>query len=68
MHHPVQCNFPQWNSCFCVDPEHWRRTRIEFVERFGGSGALILPAHFPTPAAGHIVRSDTQWHFAFAED
>lgn len=65
MHHPVQCDEPDWNSCFCVSPEHSRRTRREFLARYEGTPAVILPAHFPTPTAGTIVRKAGAWHFEF---
>src|SRR5262245_16879581 len=57
MHHAIQCAEPDWNSCFCVDPAASRRTRREFLERYEGTPILVMPAHFPTPTAGTIVRT-----------
>jgi glyoxylase-like metal-dependent hydrolase (beta-lactamase superfamily II) len=67
MHHPVQCAEPDWSSCFCVSPEHSRRTRRAFLQRYEESPVVILPAHFPTPTAGTIKRSGSAWRFQFAE-
>jgi glyoxylase-like metal-dependent hydrolase (beta-lactamase superfamily II) len=65
MHHAVQCPEPDWSSCFCVDPEHARRTRRAFLEQYADSAVVILPAHFPTPTAGRVQRSGLAWHFEF---
>lgn len=67
MHHAVQCAEPDWSSCFCVDPEHSRRTRREFLQRYEGTPVIILPAHFPTPTAGTIERSEAAWRFRFTD-
>jgi glyoxylase-like metal-dependent hydrolase (beta-lactamase superfamily II) len=67
MHHPVQCAEPDWSSCFCVDPEHSRRTRRAFLERYTDTDTLVMPAHFPAPTVGRIVRDGAAWRFAFAE-
>lgn len=68
MHHPVQCAEPDWSSCFCVDPAHSRRTRREFLARYEETPVRIMPAHFPTPTAGTIVRSGSAWRFRFEGD
>ena len=65
MHHPVQCAEPYWSSCFCVDADHSRRTRIAFLAEHADSETLILPAHFPTPTAGRVVSDGNAWHFQF---
>jgi glyoxylase-like metal-dependent hydrolase (beta-lactamase superfamily II) len=66
MHHPVQCAEPQWNSCFCVDAAGARRMRRGFLERHAETPTLVMPAHFPTPGAGTIVRHENAFRFAFA--
>jgi glyoxylase-like metal-dependent hydrolase (beta-lactamase superfamily II) len=68
MHHALQCDEPDWNSCFCVDQERSRRTRREFLQRYEETPVLIMPAHFPTPAVGTIRRKGDAWHFEFAGD
>lgn len=65
MHHPVQCAEPDWSSCFCVDADHARRTRRAFLAEHAESGALILPAHFPTPTAGRVKVEGDSWRFVF---
>ena len=65
MHHPIQCERPDWNSCFCVDAEKSLDTRGKFIERYSDSETLIMPAHFPTPTVGHIVSHRARWHFRF---
>lgn len=67
MHHPVQCAEPDWSSGFCVDPAHSRRTRRAFLERYADTDTLVMPAHFPAPSAGRIVRAGAAWRFAFEE-
>ncbi len=65
MHHPVQCAEPDWNSCFCVDPDGARRARRAFLDRHAGAGTLVMPAHFPTPAAGRLRGAGAAWRFDF---
>lgn len=64
MHHPVQCAEPHWNSCFCVDQEQARQTRVEFLNRYAETDTLVMPAHFPTPSAGLIVPFNASFHFS----
>lgn len=68
MHTALQCAEPEWSSCFCVDPEHSRRTRRAFLERYAGTDVRIMPAHFPTPTAGRIVRDGDVWRFRFEDE
>jgi glyoxylase-like metal-dependent hydrolase (beta-lactamase superfamily II) len=65
MHTAVQCAEPDWSSCFCVDPEASRRTRRAFLDRCADTDTLVLPAHFPTPGAGRVVRAGSAYRFAF---
>jgi glyoxylase-like metal-dependent hydrolase (beta-lactamase superfamily II) len=67
MHHPLQCAEPDWSSCFCVDPEHSRQTRRAFLERHAGADTLVMPAHFPAPSVGRVVREGDAWRFVFAQ-
>ena len=67
MHHPLQCAEPRLSSCFCVDPARSARTRRTFLERHAGTGALVMPAHFPTPSAGRVLRAADGFRFAFDE-
>jgi glyoxylase-like metal-dependent hydrolase (beta-lactamase superfamily II) len=56
MHNALQVSVPQLNSRFCVDAQGARATRAAFIERWQDNGTLVLPAHFPTPTAGHVLR------------
>jgi glyoxylase-like metal-dependent hydrolase (beta-lactamase superfamily II) len=66
MHTALQCAEPDWSSCFCVDPEASRRTRRAFLERHADTDTLVMPAHFPTPGAGRIVRAGDAFRFVFS--
>ena len=41
---------------------------VEFLQRYEGTPILIMPAHFPTPTAGTIVRAEGAWRFRFQSD
>ena len=64
MHHPVQCAEPNWNSCFCVNQDLARKTRIDFLKRYANTDTLVMPAHFPTPSAGYIIPFNKFFHFS----
>jgi hypothetical protein len=68
MHHPLQCAEPDWSSCFCVDPAASARMRRAVLERHADTDTLIMPAHFPAPSAGRIVRAGGAYRFAFDGD
>ena len=65
MHTPLQCAEPQLNSCFCVDAEMARATRLRLIETFADKPVMIIPAHFPTPTAGWIRSQDGSFRFGF---
>jgi len=65
MHTPLQCAEPQLNSCFCVDAEMARATRLRLIETFADKPVMIIPAHFPTPTAGWIRAQDGSFRFRF---
>ena len=68
MHHPLQCVEPNWNSCFCVDPVLSINTRKNFLSTHNETQALVMPAHFPTPGAGHITEFGNTYKFKFSEN
>ena len=55
MHTPIQLANPDLSSRFCLDPEQSRVTRKALIQRYTDTSTLILPGHFPSPTAGHIV-------------
>ncbi len=56
IHTPVQLAAPHLSSKFCSDPAASARTRREICEQYAGTPTRILPAHFPDPTVGRIVR------------
>ena len=64
MHHPVQMAEPDWVTPFDSDPEHARKTRRAFCERYAEAPMIVLGTHFHHPTAGHIVRHGERWRFA----
>ncbi len=63
MHHPVQCEHPEWNCGFDSDHELARKTRREFLSRYADRPVLVLGTHFATPSAGHIIKHGDGWRF-----
>jgi glyoxylase-like metal-dependent hydrolase (beta-lactamase superfamily II) len=61
MHHPVQCEHPEWNCGFDWDHELARKTRRDFLARYSDKPVLVLGTHFATPSAGHIVKAGDRW-------
>ena len=55
LHTPVQLVDLGWNSRFCEDPAQAVQTRQRLVEAVVDTDTVVLPAHFPDPAGGHIV-------------
>jgi glyoxylase-like metal-dependent hydrolase (beta-lactamase superfamily II) len=68
MHTALQAAEPDWSSCFCVDPDASAAARRAFLERYADTDVRILPAHFPTPTSGRIVRADGGFRFRFDPD
>jgi len=56
MHHPIQLIDPGRHANFDMDKETGARTRLDFVQRFGGKDVLIIGSHFNEPTSGWIVR------------
>jgi hypothetical protein len=50
----------------CTDREGSRVSRTRLLNEQADGGALILPAHFPAPTAGHIHRHGPAYRFDFA--
>jgi len=47
------------------DPEHAKRTRRAFMERYCDTDTLICTAHSPLPSAGRIVAQGAAFRFLF---
>ena len=65
MHHPLQLQYPDWSTLYCADRDQAHATRKSFLDRYADSGKLIMPAHFPSPNAGHICRHGDHFDFRF---
>jgi glyoxylase-like metal-dependent hydrolase (beta-lactamase superfamily II) len=57
MHNPVQIMEPDWNSCFCENPEESRNTRKEILSRAADTNTLVFATHFAGGQAAEIVRN-----------
>lgn len=67
MHTVLQCVYPDWSSAACFDKAQSRATRRAFLERHCDTDALVVPAHFPAPTAGRVVRAGDAWRFRFLD-
>lgn len=61
MHHPIQLAYPLRHGNFDMDKEQGALTRQAFVQRFGGTQALVIGSHFCDPTSGWIVREGDGW-------
>jgi glyoxylase-like metal-dependent hydrolase (beta-lactamase superfamily II) len=66
MHHPIQVYAPEWNSRFCEDPQAARASRRRVLEHCAETGALLLPAHFGAPHAGHVRAAGDGFRLEFS--
>jgi glyoxylase-like metal-dependent hydrolase (beta-lactamase superfamily II) len=64
MHFGIQVARPDWSPVFCTDPVASAAMRSRFVDTYAESGVLMMPAHFPGPTCGHIVRHGDTTRFA----
>lgn len=67
MHCILQCTYPDWSSFVCFDKDQARATRRAFLDRYCESGALVMPAHFPSPSLGYIERAGDAFGFRYVE-
>lgn len=63
LHHPLQVVLPDWNSSFCAAAEQARVTRRAVLEQCAATRALMMPAHFGFPHAGHVRRAGKTFAF-----
>jgi glyoxylase-like metal-dependent hydrolase (beta-lactamase superfamily II) len=61
MHHPIQLIDPAREANFDMDKPQGAQTRQAFVDRFGGTGVLVIGSHFCDPTGGWIVRHGSGW-------
>ena len=65
LHHQLQLAKPEWSTLACTDRELSRQTRMRLIEEHAERGTRLLPAHFPAPTVGHIVRRGSAYRYAF---
>ena len=67
IHHPLQLIKPEWSTFACSDRDLSRQTRTRLIEEHAERGTRLLPAHFPTPTVGHIVRHRDAYRYDFEQ-
>jgi glyoxylase-like metal-dependent hydrolase (beta-lactamase superfamily II) len=65
LHHQFQLMQPDWSTLACTDRELSRRTRLRLIEEYAQDGTRLLPAHFPAPSVGRIVRRAAGYRYTF---
>jgi glyoxylase-like metal-dependent hydrolase (beta-lactamase superfamily II) len=58
LHSPIQLVRPEWNSCFCEDPDQARATRTRLLGEAADTNTLVVPAHFGGVHAVEVERAD----------
>ncbi|MFF4402917.1 MBL fold metallo-hydrolase [Streptomyces sp. NPDC001480] len=57
MHTPLQVTHPDHSSCFDLDPDQSRTTRLRLLGWAADNNALMLPAHFSGHSALEVVNT-----------
>ena len=65
LHHQLQLAKPEWSTAACTDRDLSRKTRMRLIEEHAERGTRLLPAHFPAPTVGRIVRHGSAYRYAF---
>lgn len=68
MHSAVQIANPDLSSRFCLDPNLSRVTRRKLIDNYADSPVIMLPAHFPTPTSGKIIRAANAFSYDFCNN
>jgi glyoxylase-like metal-dependent hydrolase (beta-lactamase superfamily II) len=68
IHHPLQLLKPEWSTLACSDRQLSRQTRTRLIEEHAERGTRLLPAHFPAPTVGRIVREGSAYWYAFEQE
>jgi glyoxylase-like metal-dependent hydrolase (beta-lactamase superfamily II) len=64
VHHAIQLAYPEWSTTFCVDRPAATAARRRLLADAAGSGALLVPAHFPGCLPGRVTRSGDAYRWA----
>ena len=65
IHHPLQLLKPEWSTLACTDRDLSRTDAHRLIEEHAERGTRLLPAHFPAPTVGQIVRHGSAYWYAF---
>jgi glyoxylase-like metal-dependent hydrolase (beta-lactamase superfamily II) len=67
-HNPVtSLQRPDWTPVFDYEPAQAIRSRKAILDRVATDRVMVMGYHFPFPATGHVVRSDTAYHWEGAQ-
>jgi glyoxylase-like metal-dependent hydrolase (beta-lactamase superfamily II) len=66
-HHLLQLSHPELPQGADVDPTQSTATRHHLFQEFADTDTIVLPAHFPTPTAGHITTHNGNLKFEFLD-
>jgi glyoxylase-like metal-dependent hydrolase (beta-lactamase superfamily II) len=64
IHHRIQLAFPEMSTIADTDRALARTNRTALIERLADSPTILLPAHFPPPVFGRIVRDGQAFAYA----
>jgi len=64
IHHRIQLAFPELSTIADTDRALARTTRTALIERLADTPTVLLPAHFPPPVFGRVVRSGQGFGYA----
>jgi glyoxylase-like metal-dependent hydrolase (beta-lactamase superfamily II) len=67
IHHPMQLMFPDLSTRADFDMNAARVTRRALIDKHAGTGGLVLPQHFASPACGTIERAGEAFRFEFVD-
>jgi glyoxylase-like metal-dependent hydrolase (beta-lactamase superfamily II) len=67
IHHPIQCDDPDWAFVTDADPAAALATRRALLDEVAATGALLLPAHCPSLPVGRLVAGGGAWRFVPSE-
>jgi glyoxylase-like metal-dependent hydrolase (beta-lactamase superfamily II) len=56
IHHRIQLAYPELSTVADADMNLARTNRVALIERLADNDILLLPAHFPPPVIGRVVK------------
>ncbi|MFL6797571.1 MAG: MBL fold metallo-hydrolase [Xanthobacteraceae bacterium] len=65
MHHALQCREPGWSTIFDWDRDEAARSRRRFLGEIAGTGAFVMPVHFPHPTVGWVEADTERFNYNF---